>query len=171
MWWTVLLWQPAKCSNFNGIFIQAFWWYTIKGGSIEREEGLRLPVHLSSPLTNIVFLPTLHTDNLHFLARHAILPNKRLLKQAVKNVAQSQHTSRSGTSLRNFPRETRSERSHERWRPHAHPQHLYEQMTAFTERNGAIAYFLYSCSEQNSLVMYRTLLSLYVVFGLSILWL
>ena len=73
------------------------------------EESPRLPFHLSSPLTNIVFLPTLHTYNLHFLAPHAILPNKRLMKQAVKNVDQSQHTSRSGTSLRNFPRDSRKD--------------------------------------------------------------
>ena len=72
---------------------------TLLREDLYREEGLRLPVHLSSPPTNIVFLPTLHTDNLHFLARHAILPNKRLLKQAVKNLNKSQNTSRSGTSL------------------------------------------------------------------------
>lgn len=81
-----------------------FYWRICRG-----EEGPRLPVHLSSPLTNIVFLPILHTYNLHFLARHAILPNKCLLQQAVKNVDQSPHTSRSGTSLRNFPRDSRKD--------------------------------------------------------------
>ena len=123
------------------------------------EESPRLPFHLSSPLTNIVFLPTLRTYNLHFLAPHAIFPNKRLMKQVVKNVDQAQHTSRSGTSLRNFPRDSRKDQKGlicGTVQTSRSPQkHLYERMTAFTERNEAID-LQHSCLEQNSLVMYHT---------------
>ena len=43
-----------------------------------------------------------HADIL--LARHEILPNDRLLKRVVKNVDQSQHTSRSWKCTLDFPK-------------------------------------------------------------------
>ena len=72
-----------------------------------------------------------------FWLHHTILPNICLLKQAVKNVDQSQHTSDQGSALltlSNFAKDSEcSERSHNKVQKTGHFTHL-EQTSQLTQK-------------------------------------